>query len=57
MDGYHPNVMGYSYLSRALWNQMYLPKDQKITIDIFNASKPIFCPGENDRLKTYKRLI
>jgi hypothetical protein len=57
MDGYHPNTFGYAYLSRALWNQMYLPKEQKARIDVFDASRPIYCPGPNDRLKTYERLM
>jgi hypothetical protein len=57
VDGYHPNTVGYTYLSKALWNQMYLPKNEKLFTDVFNTSRPVFCPTENDRLKTYRKLI
>lgn len=54
VDGYHPNIVGYAYLSKALWNQMYLPKEKKLTIDVFDASRRMFCPTEDDRLMTYQ---
>ncbi|GAA5805373.1 hypothetical protein HPULCUR_010889 [Helicostylum pulchrum] len=57
VDGYHPNTVGYTYLSKALWNQLYLSKDKKARIDVFNASRPVFCPTEHDRLKTYQRIM
>ncbi|KAK4520124.1 uncharacterized protein ATC70_008254 [Mucor velutinosus] len=57
VDGYHPNVIGYSYLSRELWNQMFLAKNEKLQSSPFDAATPLHCPSVNDRLKTYKSIL
>lgn len=57
VDVYHPNTVGYNYLSRALWNQMFLTQDKKILKDHFDASRPVFCPTEHDRLQTCQKLV
>ncbi|CAO3614535.1 unnamed protein product [Mucor fragilis] len=57
VDGYHPNVLGYSYLSRELWNQMFLAKNEKLQSSPFDAAAPLYCPSAKDRLKTYKSIL
>jgi hypothetical protein len=55
MDGYHPNVIGYTYMSKALWNQMYRTYENKIQHDAFDPAIPITCPTADDRLQVHQR--
>ncbi|KAI8641873.1 hypothetical protein BD408DRAFT_367597, partial [Parasitella parasitica] len=56
VDGYHPNVLGYRYLSRELWNQMFLAKNEKAQSSSFDADLPMHCPRPEDRLQTYRAI-
>ncbi|KAI8344619.1 hypothetical protein BC941DRAFT_464830 [Chlamydoabsidia padenii] len=52
IDGYHPNVISYKFFSKFLWKQMFLPKDEKAQAAQYTENFDMYCPTNEDRIRT-----
>ncbi|GAA5805545.1 hypothetical protein HPULCUR_011064 [Helicostylum pulchrum] len=50
LDCFHPSLKGHTWLSKAFWNQLFLPQSQKPNHLLFNTEETIYCPNDSDRI-------
>lgn len=52
IDCFHPSTLAHAWLSKMLWNMMFMQPDEKTATLKFNQSAAIFCPNATDRIQT-----
>ncbi|KAG1234511.1 hypothetical protein G6F68_002725 [Rhizopus microsporus] len=52
IDCFHPSTLAHSWFAKMLWRMMFLPPNEKNMMLKYDASAPIYCPNENDRIQT-----
>ncbi|CEG83532.1 hypothetical protein RMATCC62417_17437 [Rhizopus microsporus] len=52
IDCFHPSTLAHSWFARMLWRMMFLPPNEKNIMLKYDATAPIYCPNENDRIQT-----
>ncbi|KAI9360207.1 hypothetical protein BD770DRAFT_385077 [Pilaira anomala] len=51
-DCFHPSLKGHQWVSKIIWNQLFLPQALKPNVFNFNETETIYCPVESDRIAT-----
>ncbi|KAF7723106.1 hypothetical protein EC973_002336 [Apophysomyces ossiformis] len=52
IDGYHPDILGQSFIGTSVWNQMFRPSSEKLSTIRFDEKLSAYCPKAEDRFQT-----
>jgi hypothetical protein len=52
IDCFHPSTLAHEWLSKMLWNMMFMQPNEKTATLQFDANAQIYCPNAADRIQT-----
>jgi len=51
IDCFHPSRMSHAWIAKVMWSGLFTPLSDKGANLVFDASYPVFCPSETDRIR------
>ncbi|KAI7871362.1 SGNH hydrolase-type esterase domain-containing protein [Mucor mucedo] len=53
LDCFHPSLKGHEWVSKVIWNQLFLPQSYKPKSIDFDGNQTIYCPVDSDRINAH----
>ncbi|KAI8083738.1 hypothetical protein BDF21DRAFT_250292 [Thamnidium elegans] len=57
LDCFHPSLTGHQWISKTIWNQMFVPQDQKPIVFKFDKQEALYCLTDSDRIVLHYVVI
>ncbi|KAK9766006.1 hypothetical protein K7432_005237 [Basidiobolus ranarum] len=51
IDCFHPSRKAHAYIAKGLWNNFWIPFEQRRKTWSFNPDMEVYCPNESDRIR------